>query len=487
MKNYFFRSTAVLMFLAVFAMVAINSCKDPEPDPIPVEDGLYIKGAATAMGDSLKGVGLMTKAKNEADQAIRTTLYEKYIALEGGASFSIINVVGGVEEVWGPGADFEEVPTDSLDVEEPAEGLWRGSYTVSESAFTVPESGLYHVMLDTELEVMAIARVKWGMIGGATPGGWSTDTEMTESAFDKEEISFTVAEVTMLESDYKFRYSGGWKIYLSDDVRVNTNFGGSLDALDAGGSNIAQGTYAVYSYTITWSLEDGTSATETYVKDGEPLPEYPEELYMIGASIGGWDWTANGIQMIPAHSNPHLFWKIVYVEKGVADAGVKFAPAKEWVGDFGVDTDAGATAGVYGKGSSNIPDDAFAESGFYMIVVNLLEETVEVNAPLVYGIGGVFSDNSWTAASATNLFTVDNTAKTVTSPAFAADGELRMHVAASTLTNGDGNAIDWWQAEFIVLEGVIEYRGAGDDQARANVTTGQTVTLDFQAETGSIQ
>ena len=43
---------------------------------------------------------------------------------------------------------------------------------------------------------------------------------------------------------------------------------------------------------------------------------------------------ANGIQLIPVHSNPHLFWRIVWIEAGT-DQGFKFAPQADWIGDFG--------------------------------------------------------------------------------------------------------------------------------------------------------
>ena len=40
--------------------------------------------------------------------------------------------------------------------------------------------------------------------------------------------------------------------------------------------------------------------------------------------------------------------------------------------------------------------------------------------------------------------------------------------------------------EFVVLNGKIEYRGNGGDQERATVGAGKTVTLDFNAGTGTI-
>ncbi len=493
MKNYFFKGTSFLM-LALVAMISFTSCDndDPDDDPVLVEDGLYIQGLGTAL-DSLSGNGLMSKANNEVTQASRSSLYEMYIAVKGGSEgFNLVNVVGGVAENWGPAADFALVAEGDLDNEEPKSGLWRGSYEISEASFTVTADGLYHVMLDTEIGVVAIAKVEWGLIGGATPGGWSDDTELTESAFDPNTISFNIAEVTILENEYKFRYSGGWKVILDTivdngegklGVKVNTNFGGALNNLTAGGDNIANAEYAIYAFDMTWTLDGGHIATQTYVKDGEPLAVYPEELYMIGASIGGWDWAANGIQMVPAHSNPHVFWQVVFIESGVADAGFKFSPVKDWIGDFGVNSGDGATDGVWNKGSDNVPD--IATSGYYMVVVNLLDETVEVNAPMIYGLGDAYGN--WDAAQAATLFTVDNTAKVITSTATTADGNFRMHVAAATLTNGDGNAIDWWQAELAVIGGAIEYRGTGGDQAAVPTTTGQVVTLDFVAGTGTIQ
>jgi hypothetical protein len=47
---------------------------------------------------------------------------------------------------------------------------------------------------------------------------------------------------------------------------------------------------------------------------------------------------------------------------------------------------------------------------------------------------------------------------------------------------------EWWQHEFNVINGVIEYRGAGGDQVAVPVTTGPaTIELDFRDGTGSIQ
>ncbi|MGC9343234.1 MAG: SusF/SusE family outer membrane protein [Bacteroidales bacterium] len=495
MKLNFLKSTLKIMamlFIASSLFVSCNKDDDDDDDPVIVLDGVYLKMDAATDADLTTDVRFKV-TRNEVVQEERSSLYELYMAIPANTNFNLVRVSGANKMTYGPSADFAQVPEAELDVEEPKEGIWRGGYEETTSQFSVPEDGLYHLMIDTELGIMAIAKVVWGVIGGATPGGWSNSTPM-EATFNTDKMEFVVEDVTMLENEYKFRYSDGWKVILDADVdlgggttgvKVNTNYGGTLTSLVPGGDNMAIDEYAIYKITMTWEKGVGHSATMEKTGDAEPLPEYPEELYMIGASIGGWDWEANGLQMIPTHSNPHVFWRIAWIESGVADPGVKFAPGMEWVDDFGVNAGAGATDNVWTKGGDNLPD--VAASGYYMVVVNLLDETIEVNpAPMVYGIGDAFG--TWDAAQPANLFAVDNTAKTITSPAMTAAGDLRMHVAAATLTNADGNPVDWWQAEFILRDGVIEYRGTGGDQEpRIPVTAGQVVVLDFTDDTGSIQ
>jgi len=137
---------------------------------------------------------------------------------------------------------------------------------ITETQFTVPTSGLYHVVLDTELGKIAIAPVVWGVIGGATPGGWSNSTPMPAGDFDLETMTFTATDVAMTPSDWKFRYSDGWKIILDADfdlgdgntgVKVNTNFGGAVDALVPGGANITNEVAGLYTVQMTWTLEGG--------------------------------------------------------------------------------------------------------------------------------------------------------------------------------------------------------------------------------------
>ncbi len=494
-----FTKVAWLMIMA-FALIT-TSCKkdddddDPETPPVIVLDGVYIKGAGTALAE-FDSKGMMQITRNEVmngaynegtiQEDDRPQLLEMFIAIKGGADgFNIVTVEGSTHTTLGPGADFAEVT--ELDNDEPKDGLWRGAAVATDAKFTVAEDGMYHVVFDTELMKVAIAKVNWGVIGGATPGGWGDNTPFTASAFDLNAMTFEIASVTMLENEWKFRYSNGWKIILDADfdlgngnagVKVNSNFGGAFDALVPGGDNIANATYANYKITMSWALGSPMTATYEWESDGEPLAEYPEEMFMIGDGVGDWDWANTDLPMVPVHSNPHVFWKVIWINEA---GGFKFCEKKEWGLDFGKEGE--ATDGVYAKGADNV--DVPGTAGYYMVVVNLLTETIEVNPALVYGIGDAFG--SWDAAQEAALFTVDNDNEVIVSPAFVADAELRIHVAASTLTNADGNAVDWWQAEFTALNGVIEYRGTGDDQDRLPVTTGQVIKLNFKTGTAVVE
>lgn len=353
-----------MLTLAMVAMVSIVSCeKDPDPDPDPdpvVANGYYIKGAGTAL-ETLIADGKMSTAKNEADQANLSSLLELYVAVSAGTDgFSIVKVISGEETILGPGTDFAAVAAEDLDGEEPSEGLQRGSYIESETAFTVPEDGLYHVVLDNANEIIAIAKVEWGLIGAATPGGWSGSTQLGEPAFDLNVMEFSSENVSMNTGEFKYRYSNGWKIYLTDDVRVNTNFGGAVDALEAGGDNINNETAGVYTATVKWELGEGTSAL--LVKTGDaPASDYSaSEVGFIGDGVivsdTVWGWGGTYGKVTPAVDGTNYTW--TWTSVSVSDtASFKLREGEDWDGlnlGFGDVTMAGASAAEFSDDGGNI-------------------------------------------------------------------------------------------------------------------------------------
>lgn len=482
MKENVKHSMLKFAWLFVAAMVAFTACKKDDPIPlIDAEDGIYVIGAGTALTD-FDPKGLLKATNNEVGQAPRAGLMELYVAVEAGADgFNIVEVTGGKAKTYGPGADFEEVLEADKIGDEPREWFSRGSLAETETKFTVPEDGLYHVIYDRTLNVIVVARVKWGIIGAATINGWGASTPMTPSAFSLTEMSFQETEFIMVVGDFKFRYSGGWKIVLDGEVvRVNTNFGGTVAALVPGGDNISNTVNGYYTLTVNWSLANGTTATAVKTGDYTP-PAYPAAMYISGgATAYGWaepGTAPNAIMQKTAGGQPTegIFWKICHLTGGegfkLAAAGwgnpnLGFAEVTEYDVDGFTVTSADGNMSV-------------AESGMYMIVLNLRDnlKKVSIKAVEVFGIGDAFG--TWDEDAAANKFTVDNTAKTVTSPALTANGNIRMYAHHSWIPF-------WWQAEFRVFGGVIEYRGDGGDQDAVAGTAGQVITLNFDDNTGAI-
>lgn len=478
-----------LMSLMLLAGMVLVSCKkdddDPDPDPDPiVEDGIYVKGAGTALADfDLKG--LMKSTKNEVGQEPRATLMELFVAVKGGTDgFNIVKVAGSTQTTYGPGADFGLVAMENRDGEEPKTAdFWRGSLTETDAKFTVPEDGLYHVVYDTELGVVMIARVKWGLIGAATPGGWSDDTPL-EATFDLNEMKFSITGVTLFQDPWKFRYSGGWKVFIAEDgtVKVNTNLGGTPAALDPGGSDMMIDSYGVYTIELTWKLGQPFVAVVTRTGDGEPLPEYPEAMFLVGAAtFYGWDTpgTKDDAIMHPlagGGNNEGIFWKIAHLTAG---EGWKLS-AENWASpNLGF----GEIAEFDAEGVE-VTDDGgnfvVSESNMYMIVLNLRDNTTKlsVKPAAVYGIGDAFG--GWDGGVEANLFTIDLENKKLVSPALPANGNIRMYTSHAWIS-------DWWHAEFNVFDGQILYRGAGGDQEAVPGTAGQIISLMFDDNTGSIE
>ncbi len=270
-----------------------------------------------------------------------------------------------------------------------------------------------------------------------------------------------------MELDSTLDLGGGKK-----GVKVNTNFGGTVAKLAPGGANFVNDIYGEYTVTLTWEAGVGHTATTLKTGDGPVLAQYPDNLYIIGDAVGGWTWKTNDKPLQPVHSHPELFWGIYYLD---AAKDFKFCPIQEWKGDFG--KTGNATAGVIKKGSDNLTSPATA--GFYTVVVDLKNETIEVASPSVHLIGDAVG--SWDAAQAATMFTVGASALTFTK-ALVASKPIRMHVAASTLK------CDWWQAEFNVINSKLEYRGKGNDQTPVNskAAGSSTISLDFKNNTGSI-
>ena len=444
-----------------------------------VEDGFYVVGEASAIASlDAEGaeVAIMANGTNEnASNAAREGMYEKYIALEGGKPFQLVLKEGATETVYG--AELADVKLEGN--EQPNITVQRGKM-VENTTMQVKENGLYHIVLDLNLDgsledkLILVAPVEWGVRGGMN--GWGF-TAGTRSEFNKTTMTYTWTDQELSAGGkFKFAYGGGWKIELNaladatdanDEryIKANTNLG--ENALP-GGADIAVEGAGTYTITLTYNLAQGAIANSyKYEIKMTAASALPSEMYMIGDAIGGWDWAGDYIvSMTPVHSAEGAFWTIKPLEAGKP---FKFCPVKDWNGDFtGLGEDSGY---VVADGNCSVEAD-----GIYMIYVDVKNKKLVVEPAAVYGIGDCFG--GWDAKMEAAKFAVEGQSLKVTVPA---DGNLRMYAETSAATT------DWWTREFNVFDGKIEFRGKGDDQAAVAVTAGQVVTLNFADNTATIQ
>lgn len=117
----------------------------------------------------------------------------------------------------------------------------------------VDADGTYEMNVDLNTKTYTISAPKrWGIVGDATPGGWSADTPM--NAFDKETNSLKIT-ANLTVGEMKFRANNNWDF----------NYGGSNGELTPDGANIAVAEAG--NYTITLYLGPAGIATYTLVKN----------------------------------------------------------------------------------------------------------------------------------------------------------------------------------------------------------------------------
>ncbi len=479
------------LFGALMLMTAFTSC-EPNEDPnggggnidAIVEDGFYVVGEATAfatMAEEGASAATMSAGRNEnVGNELRDGMYEKYIALEGGKDFTLILKEGSTETKYGA----ELALSDTLKgADEPAIGVYKGEMAENVT-MQVPETGLYHIVLDLNLKndlaakSIVVAPVEWGVRGAMNSWGF---TKGEVSAFDKKTMTWTLTGQKMAAGgEFKFAYGGGWKIELNEApadvaaekdprwIKANTNLGKDMVP---GGDNIKVDTAGTYTITLTYTMAAG-EIKDSYAMTVEMTAkdETPTTMNMIGSDFGNWNWENDSIvELVPVNGKAGEFWTIQYFN---AANGFKFCALKEWNGDFtSLGTDTGVTVA---DGNCFVPAD-----GIYMVYVNLIDKVLAVEPAAVYGMGDAFG--GWDEATEANKFTVEG--KTLKATAAATTAELRMYVHPSVKTS------DWWTREFNIYDGKVEFRGTGGDQVKVPVTAGQVITLDFSdpaQTTGSI-
>lgn len=373
------------------------------------------------------------------------------VALTASDEFKIRADHDWTTSVGGPEANSKSTidASNPYDVYKPTLGA---AFETGDKNIQVGAEGIYDITYDYAAGTILIDAHKaaYSLIGEINGDSWSNDVVMTQNG------DVWTSPVVNITGGFKIRYDYNWDNCYGAAEGFTPTVGTAFEAVQPGGNITVpeKGDYKV--------IFDAAAKTITI-----QAVAFPETMYMIGAAFGNWDWSSDGIvDLVPVHSGEGQFWTVRYIAAG---SPFKFCSKKDWDGDF--------CSLANNDGFTVDSGNCFvAKDGLYLIHIDLKNEKLHVEEARIYGIGDCFG--GWNEGMEGALFT--NAGQTAATT-LAADGDVRMYVASSIATT------DCWTREFIILDGKIVYRGTGDDQTRVACKKGQTVTLDFNAGTGSIK
>jgi len=257
-----------------------------------LEDGFYVVGAATStpnLQDANASKALMAVGFSEFYQS---SIYVKYLALEGGKPFSIVLKDDDTEISYGANLTL----TALVDEDEPAISVYKGKFAKNGAALYVAENGLYHVIINLNMTepIIIIAPVSWGIRGTMNDWGFSA---FPTPAFNKTSMTFMLQNFKISTgSQFKYAYGGGWSIWLHEDgyLREQTNLGGNGEnGLTPGGYNIniAAG---IWDIELTWNLAGGNvtnSFKDNLTKTGSVNSSFDSNTVfsLVGTAVMDWD------------------------------------------------------------------------------------------------------------------------------------------------------------------------------------------------------
>ena len=235
----------------------------------------------------------------------------------------------------------------------------------------------------------------------------------------------------------------------------------------------------------TTSIHSAVTSFRAFTSFALPAVTLPETIYFCGG-FNGWNWetATKGVQQ---HGQPEKLWRVIYID----DQGFKFNVNPAWDGG---EVGFSQLNSITGSLADNITDNggniSTTQPGWYLaiITVSLQGRTFVYDAAFepveLYLMGPCMGDGNWSSYVEEYKFPVPSGNTEFVSPAFTvttagAEGDC----VRAYIRTGLG---DWWQSEFIVIDGKINYRGAGDDQERVGGNAGQHLYLNFSTDAGRI-
>ncbi|ADR20735.1 hypothetical protein MATR_16390 [Marivirga tractuosa] len=367
-------SLALLLTAAMFMV----SCEEDEPT-IDVTEGLNVADGYYFVVDGEDPVAekalLPEKVEGEGNVPTdREGFFGNYVFLEAG-DYQIQKVESKEVSSTLGGALSKVAVEDLVNAdEEPFDSYQIGLLESEGEAVNIANDGFFKISYDettTELIVMEVKKVSF--IGA--PSGWS-DVELDVVSSNPEDgFVFETGGVEIRQGDmYKLRINNAWKIIRNNEAENGyvafTNYGGTADALVAGGDDIP---FAKEDgiYTINVELQNDGGAFVEFTKTGEAeeITFDPAE-YNFGI-LGSTNANAfdSDRDMVFKEVNGHPTWHgvVYFAENSIDDQGrrFKFRTNDDWAFNLGGVVTVGETT-TLSVGGSDI--EAPAAGAYYFML-----------------------------------------------------------------------------------------------------------------------
>jgi hypothetical protein len=345
MKKLLKVSWAVLF--ALMGIVSLTSCDDDDDDNGPsteVPEGVYIYGTNTVATEPGTAATKFNLANLDDSKGLKVKsqegVYAKYVYFGNNATFKFSTNLAGKQQVFGIDGSVATVPASEIyENNDQVKGdVLKASAKIDGDDFAVAEEGIYYVFFDTNTNTIVAFKVKPGIIGAATPGGWGEMTELPLKSISANGATYELTDVVMLKDEFKYRFNDGWNFFLDSNVVAFTNVGKKDGSLNVeGGDNMKNEEIGVYTIKMVFNPTlDGWASTETRTGDYTPPAKDWSTVSMglIGSAIGSWENDQDGTHTL--EGNVHIWtWASVALTVGSADNRFKFRENDKWDNNYG--------------------------------------------------------------------------------------------------------------------------------------------------------
>lgn len=125
-----------------------------------------------------------------------------------------------------------------------------------------PSDGYYLLSVNMNDSTFFLMDTEWGLIGDATPGGWTADTEMTFNAANR---TWSVTTDLVTNGSFKFRANKAWQLDFGIDAEGKLIYANhpALAYVDRTAIQVPEDG----NYTVTLNLSNSENYTYTIVKN----------------------------------------------------------------------------------------------------------------------------------------------------------------------------------------------------------------------------